>query len=146
MKKNITVFGLIAGAIVSILMLFIVYYTSYCAGNVSYTTSMVIGYASMLVAFSLVFVGIRNYRDRYNGGAISFGKAFRIGIMIVLVASTIYVLAWLIDCYVFMPEFARIYKNAFYNVMMTYIEIIPVGLIVTLVSSLILKTAKNSKK
>ncbi len=146
MKKNIIVFGLIAGAIVSILMLFIVNYSSFCNGNISYVTSMVIGYASMLVAFSLVFVGIRNYRDRYNGGVISFGKAFRIGILIVLIASTIYVLAWMIDCYVFNPEFARIYKNAFYNTVMTYIEIIPVGLIVSLISSLILKTAKNSKK
>ena len=86
MKKNIIIYGLIAGIVVSILMLFTVNYISHCEGNVDYDTSMLIGYASMLLAFSLVFVGIRNYRDKYNEGVISFGKAFKIGIMIVLKA------------------------------------------------------------
>ena len=74
MTKNIIIYGLIAGVLVSIFMLFTVNYASYCTGNVDYDTSMLIGYASMLVAFSLVFVGIRNYRNKYNGGVISFGK------------------------------------------------------------------------
>jgi amino acid transporter len=177
MKKNIVVYGLIAGIIVSVLMLSSVNYLSHCEGNVDYNTSMLIGYASMLLAFSLVFVGIRNYRDKYNEGTISFGKAFKIGIMIVLIASTIYVVAWLIDYYFFIPDFMEKYsahmldelkasgasqmeideqtkemasmvtmlKNPFFNAMMTYVEILPVGLIVTLISSLILKrkTAKN---
>jgi hypothetical protein len=125
----------------------------------------------------LVYVGIRNYRDKYNGGVISFGKAFKIGIMIVLIASTIYVVAWLIDYFFFIPDFmekfsaqeldklkasgasqveidketikmanmVKMYKNPLFNAMMTYAEILPVGLIVTLISSLILKrkAAKN---
>ena len=176
MKKNILIYGLIAGIVVSALMLFTVNYISHCEGSVDYETSMLIGYASMLLAFSLVYVGIRNYRDKYNGGVISFGKAFKIGILIVLVASTIYVAAWLIDYFFFIPDFAekysaneldklkasgasqleidkktkqmadfvRMFKNPFFNAMMTYAEILPVGLIVTLISSLILKrkTAK----
>ncbi len=136
-----------------------------------YNISLFVGYASMLIAFSLVFVGIRNYRDKYNGGVISFGKAFKIGIMIVLIASTIYVIAWLIDYSYFVPDYlekysalminklkaseagqieinkqtkemaamAKMYKNPFFNAMMTYVEILPVGLVVTLISSLILK-------
>jgi len=177
MKKNIIIYGLIAGIVVSVLMLSSVNYLSHCEGNVDYDTSMLIGYASMLIAFSLVFVSIRNYRDKYNEGVISFGKAFKIGIMIVLIASTIYVLAWLIDYFFFIPDFmekysahmldqlkasgasqieidkqtkemasfGKMYKNPFFNAMMTYVEILPVGLIVTLISSLILKrrTAKN---
>ncbi len=177
MKKNIIIYGLIAGIVVSILMLFTTNYISHCKGNVDYGTSMLIGYASMLIAFSLIFVGIRNYRDKYNEGVISFGKAFKIGIMIVLIASTIYVVAWLIDYFFFIPDFlekysahtidelkasgasqieidkqtnemadfGRMYQNPFFNAMMTYVEILPVGLIVTLISSLILKrkTAKN---
>jgi hypothetical protein len=171
MKKNILVYGLIAGVVVSALMLSIVNYVSHCEGNVGYNTSMLIGYAAMLIALSLVFVGIRNYRDKYNGGVISFGKAFKTGIMIVLIASTIYVVAWLIDCYFFIPDFAekyaaqtldklkasgagqieidketkdmanfvRMFKNPFFNAMMAYAEILPVGLIVTVISSLILK-------
>src|SRR5690349_3333190 len=89
MKKNILVYGLIAGVVVSTLMLFNVNYLSHCEGNVDYNTSMLIGYASMLIALSLVYVGIRNYRNKYNGGVISFGKAFKIGILMVLIASTI---------------------------------------------------------
>jgi hypothetical protein len=171
MKKNILIYGLIAGVVVSIIMLFTTNYISHCEGNVDYNTSMFIGYASMLVAFSLVFVGIRNYRDKYNLGVISFGKAFKIGIMIVLIASTIYVVAWLIDYFFFIPNFmekysahtleklkeggasqielnkqtiemanfVRMYKNPFFNAMMTYFEILPVGLIVAIISSLILK-------
>lgn len=171
MKKNILIYGLAAGVIVSILMLFSVNYLSHCNGNTDYGTSMLIGYASMLIAFSLVFVGIRNYRDKYNDGIISLGKAFKIGLMMVLIASTMYVVAWLISYFFFMPDFlekystytlnelkasgasqieidkqakemasfAKMYKNPFFNAMMTYAEILPVGLIVTLISALILK-------
>jgi len=171
MKKNIIIYGLIAGIIVSVFMLVSVNYFSHCEGNVSNGTSMLIGYASMLLAFSLVFVGIRNYRDKYNNGVISFGNAFKIGILIVLIASTVYVIAWLSDFFFFMPDFmekysahtlaemkaqgasaaevalkakemdsfGEMYKNPFFNALMTYMEILPVGLIVTLISSLILK-------
>ena len=172
MRKNIIIYGLIAGIVVSILMLFSI------SISMDYNISLFVGYASMLIAFSLVFVGIRNYRDKYNGGIISFGKAFKIGIMIVLIASTIYVIAWLIDYFYFVPDYlekfsahmldklkasgasqveidkqtkemtnlAQMYKNPFFNALMTYVEILPVGLIVTLISSLILKrkTAKIS--
>lgn len=177
MKKNIIIYGLIAGIVVSVLMLSSVNYLSHCEGNVDYDTSMLIGYASMLIAFSLVFVGIRNYRDKFNEGVVSFGKAFKIGIMIVSIASTIYVVAWLVDYFYFIPDFmekysahtldqlkasgasqieidkqtkdmasfGKMYQNPFFNAMMTYAEILPVGLIVTLISSLILKrkTTKN---
>src|SRR5215831_3218203 len=163
MKKNIIIYGLIAGVVVSTLMLISVNRISHREGNFDYNRSLLIGYASMLIAFSLVFVGIRNYRDKYNEGVITFGKAFTIGIMIVLIASTIYVVAWLIDYFYFIPDFAEkysahmleqlkasgasqaeidkqtkemadfaiMYKNPFFNAMMTYAEILPVGLVVT---------------
>lgn len=171
MKKNILIYGLISGAIVSALMLLSINYFSHCEGSIDWNTSMLVGYASMLIAFSLVFIGIRNYRDKFNGGYISFGKAFKIGILIVLIAATMYVISWLICYFFFIPDFmekysaqeienmklggataaeienkakemadfARMYKNPLFNMMMTYAEILPVGIIVTLISSLILK-------
>lgn len=171
MKKNILIYGLIAGFLVSGFMLYMINNFSYCSGDVDYNTSMLLGYASMLIAFSLVFVGIRNYRNNYNNGVISFGKAFKVGILITLIASTIYVAAWLVDYYLFVPDFAekmsakmigdlkasgaaqaeidkqtkemadfvRLYKNPLFVILMTYVEILPVGLLVTLISSLILK-------
>jgi hypothetical protein len=177
MTRNILIHGLISGAIISILMLFSMNYLSHCSGQADYTTSMLVGYASMLLAFSLVFVGIRNYRDKYNGGLISFGKALKIGVLIALISSTMYVLSWQIDYFFFMPDFmdkyaarmlerikasgaspaeierqtkemenmARMYKNPFFNAMMTYLEILPLGLVVSLICALILKrkTPKN---
>src|SRR5688572_15477661 len=104
MQKNIIIYGLTAGIVVSILMLFNINYISHSV-NVDYNTSLLLGYASMLIAFSLVYVGIRNYRDKYNGGVISFGKAFKIGIMIVLISSTIFVVIWLIDYFFFIPDY-----------------------------------------
>jgi len=171
MKKHIIVYGIIAGTIVSVIMLISMSTMSHCEGSIDFNTGMLIGYASMLLAFSMVFIGIRNYRDKHNEGVISFGKAFKLGFMIVLIASTMYVVAWLIDYFYFMPDFmekyseqmieelkasnasqveidekikemasfGEMYKNPFFNAMMTYMEILPVGLIVTLISSLILK-------
>src|SRR5690348_6681424 len=171
MRRNILVYGFISGVLVSTFMLISMNYASHCEGNVAYETSMLIGYASMIIAFSLVYVGIRNYRNNYNGGVISFGKAFKIGILIVLIASTLYVVAWMIDYFFFMPDFmdkyaahsidklkadgasqvkidkevkkmadmTRMYKNPLFTAMFTYAEILPVGLVVTLISSLILK-------
>jgi hypothetical protein len=168
MKKIVVVSGLMAGAIVSaMLIITMVIYKS--SGN--FENGMIYGYASMLLAFSLIFVGIKNYRDKYNNGSISFGKAFKIGLFITLIASTMYVIVWLIDYYFFIPDFGEkyaahmleklkasgaseielakqtkemasfsdMYKNPFFNALITYSEIIPVGLIVTLISSLILK-------
>lgn len=171
MKKNIITYGLISGLVVCVPMMIMINTLSACKGNLDSNTSMLIGYASMLIAFSLVFVGIRNYRDKFNGGVISFGKAFTIGILMVLIASTMYVAAWLIDNYFFIPDFAenyskhmidkvkasgaspaeiakktqemadfvRMYSNPFFKILMTYAEILPVGIVVTLISSFILK-------
>lgn len=165
MKKIILVNGLIGGVIVSTVM------ASAVAAGYSSEGGMIIGYASMLIAFSLIFVGIKNYRDKYNDGFISFGKAFKIGILITLIASSLYVATWLIEYFFFIPdfgdkyaaqmvdklkasgvsqaelerkakemeEFAAMYKNPFFNALITYTEILPVGLIVTIISALILR-------
>lgn len=171
MTRTLLLCGLIAGTLVSIFMLGTVNYLSHCEGNVDYNSSMLIGYASMLLALSLVYVGVRNYRNKIMGGYISFGKAFRTGLLIVLVASTLYVMAWLIYFFFVNPHFMdkmsaaqlndlrtsgaseaeinnkaaeiarfdRLYRNPFFNALMTYLEILPVGLVVSLVSALILK-------
>lgn len=168
MKKNVIVFGLIAGFIVSTLM---VISMARCNSDPNFEHSMLLGYASMVLAFSFIFVGIKNYRDKYNDGLITFGKAFRIGLYISLIASTIYVVVWLIDFYVFIPDFMdkyvahmlkeakengasatelakqakelasnqELYKNPIMVVLFTYMEILPVGILVSLIAALILK-------
>lgn len=110
MTKNILTFGIIAGILVSTFMLYSMNSMSHCEGSVDYNNSMMIGYASMLVAFSFVFVGIRNYRNKFGNGVISFGKAFKVGAGIVLVAATLYVISWEIDYFFFMPDFMDKYS------------------------------------
>ena len=168
MKRTVIVFGLIAGLIVSAFMAFAM---AMYSQNPDMEHSMLYGYASMVVAFSFVFVGIKNYRDKYCNGAITFGKAFKTGFYISLIASSMYVITWLIVYYFFIPDFmdkyaahminaakaagetaaeidAKIaemktyqdmYKNPLFVVLLTYMEILPVGLIVTAISALILK-------
>lgn len=168
MNRIIVVCGLISGAIVSTLMLSTV---AVCYNQEDFEGNMVLGYAAMLLSFSMIFAGIKNYRDKHNQGIVSFGKAFKIGLYITLVASTVYVVVWLIDYYLFIPDFMDkytahvlrqfkadgatqaelekkviemaeykdLYKSPLMVILFTYAEILPVGLVVTLISALILK-------
>ena len=169
MRKNILTFGVIAGLIVSILMVITM---GVCHNSEDFGEgSMIWGYASMIIAFAFIFVAIKNFRDKYNGGVISFGKAFQIGLFISLIASTMYVISWLIYYYNFIPDFMdryaelmlkkaaangataaelqskaaemdgmkQMYKNPLWVILFTYMEILPVGLLITVVAALVLK-------
>jgi hypothetical protein len=168
MKKNIVVFGLILGAILvtnAIIMMHLV------ISNPDFEGNDFVGYGAMVVVFSLVYFGVRNYRNKQSDGAISFGKAFRIGALIVLVASTLYVIVGLSYYNLFVPdfieryvqyvlrhtseaslaaktkemaEFREMYKNPLFAILLTYSEVLPIGLVVALVSALILKRRSKS--
>ena len=56
--------------------------------------SMWFGYLVMLVALSLIFVGVKRYRDNECGGVIGFGRAFTVGLGIAVAAGLIYVAGW----------------------------------------------------
>lgn len=53
-----------------------------------------LGYLVMLAALSLIFVGIKQYRDVECGGVVTFGRAFAVGLGIALVATLIYIVGW----------------------------------------------------
>ncbi|MES2826953.1 MAG: DUF4199 domain-containing protein [Bacteroidota bacterium] len=168
MKKNILIYGLIAGLIITTMMVCTAYL---CYQKEDFQGNMFLGYATMIVAFSMIFVGIKNYRDKQLGGIISFGSAFKLGLYISLIASTMYVVVWLFDYYLFIPDFMEkysshvikqyqdsgmgaaelkkeidnmnwykdMYKNPLFVVLLTYMEVLPVGAVVALISALILK-------
>lgn len=92
MRKIVTVFGLLSGTIVSALMLLGVTLTH--GGTFDLDQGMLVGYASMLVALSLVFFGIKAHRDRNLNGAIGFGAAFKVGLSIAFIASLMYGFTW----------------------------------------------------
>ncbi len=169
MKKIVLTFGLIAGAIVGGGMAFMI--PACMEGHVDLDKSALLGYTTMVVAFLAVFFGIRSYREKNGGGTITFGRAFKVGILITLVACAIYVTTWEIIYFNFIPDFAdkyaalslekmrasgasdaelleaqkkmadfkEWYANPILNIGMTFMEIFPVGLIMTLVSAAILR-------
>jgi len=170
MNRTILIFGLFAGAIVSALMALAILLAK--GNQVNYFDwGMVIGYASMLLAFCLIFVAIRSYRDRYQRGTISFGTGFRLGIGITIIASVLYTLTWVLLYKTVYPEFPQDYRRYTLEKMRlegksspeiaaaasqldamfadydtwyvllgyTFLEIFPVGLLVSLLSALILK-------
>lgn len=129
------------------------------------------GYLIMIIALSLIFVGIKRYRDQNLGGVIRFGTAMLLGLGITLVASVIYVAVWevylSVTDYAFIDDYARSalankeaaglagaaleaevasmetfkaqYANPLRRLPMTFLEIAPVGLLVTLISAALLK-------
>ena len=48
----------------------------------------------MLVALSMVFFGIKSFRDNQNGKSIGFWKGAQVGILISLLASFVYATGW----------------------------------------------------
>jgi hypothetical protein len=60
----------------------------------SHATSIYVGYVVMLVALSLIFVGMKRYRDVECGGVIRFGRAFGLGVGMALVAALVYAIGW----------------------------------------------------
>jgi hypothetical protein len=136
--------------------------------------SVAIGYLTMLVALSVVFVAVKRHRDEDLGGVIRFLPAFGFGLAISIIAGIFYVLAWEAALAVTHMDFAggyaramiaqqkaagvtgdalakftadmerfRIqYANPFYRMPMTFTEIFPVGLLVSLASAGLLRNSR----
>ena len=167
MKKTILIFGLISGAISSLMMVSTVPFVH----KISSEKALVLGYTTMVLSFLLVFFGIRSYRDNAGNGHITFSKAFAVGICITLISCIFYVVTWEIIYFNFMHNFmneysahmveklkasgasaavvqAKVlemnkfkeqYKNPLFNAAMTFIEPFPVGLVITLISAGVLR-------
>jgi len=169
MKRIVITFGLIAGAIFALMNAVILPLSM--RGGMNMAHSEVVGYTTMVLAFLMVFVGIRSYRENVGGGRITFGKAFQVGIGITLIACACYVVAWEIAYFSYASDFTakysehilnsmrakgataaalaakkqelqnfqKLYANPAINVAITFMEVFPVGLIMTLISAAILR-------
>ena len=168
MRKVVLTYGVLAGVIIVALMVFSFSVLSFSEGS---SMSMVLGYATMIVSLSMIFFGIRNYRDNYSGGSVTFGRGFLIGLYISIIASLFYVIGWKIYSSIALPDFAdkyakhmidhlkksgandstiiaktkemadwkQMYANPFFEYGMTFLEIFPVGLLISVICALILK-------
>jgi hypothetical protein len=100
MGRIIAVYGIIAGIVVAIGTLAGMAMVPDGGG----TIGMVVGYLTMLVAMSLVFVGVRQYRNVVLGGIIRFWQALWAGLGIAAIACLFYVLAW--EVYMFATDYS----------------------------------------
>jgi hypothetical protein len=173
MKKTVLTFGLISGAILSVMMLA----TMPFHDAIGFDRMAVIGYTTMVLAFLLIYFGVRSYRDNVGGGTIRFGRAFAVGALIAVVASVCYVATWELVFFRVDPdfiqkyqahmldkarasgaseaalahqkaeadEFAKMYSNPVINAAMTFTEPLPVGLVVALVSAGVLSWRRKDE-
>lgn len=169
MKKIVFIYGVIAG----IINLAVSYLVFVVLGDAfSHSQNEVMGYLVMIVALSIIFVAIKQYRDKNLGGVIKFKTAFLVGLYISLIAGTIYVANWEIymqtagsDDFIEQYQssminnmkadgaseeaiqeqmqkneyYKEMYSNTFFRILITYSEILPVGLIISLLSAFLLK-------
>ena len=105
MKKTIVIFGIISGVISSGLMFATMPFLRNEHGN----KALVVGYVTIVLSFLLVYFGIRSYRDNLADGTITFGRAFTIGICIVMISCVFYVVTWEIVYFNFMHGFMDSY-------------------------------------
>jgi hypothetical protein len=175
MKRTVLVFGFISGALIILFMSGTMFFVK----DIGFDKGEIVGYTGMVLAFLLVFFGIRSYRENVGGGKISFGRAFAVGLLIMLISSACYVAAWEVIYFKVMhasmqdfvekyqahevekvrnsgggeaavqaklKEMKRIrdlYENPFFNAAVTFLEPLPPGLIMTLLSALILRKKKK---
>jgi hypothetical protein len=107
MNKIILKNGIFGALIVTAVMVFVTYSMK---TNPDFEPSMYIGFGSMLLAFTFIVFGILEQR-KANNEIISFGSAFKTGLLIAFVTSTIYVLVWLVIFYNFFPDFIERYSE-----------------------------------
>jgi Protein of unknown function (DUF4199) len=101
MQRIVLSFGLIGGGMLAALMLATLPFQD----QIGFERGAIVGYTTMVLAFLMVYVGVRSYRDTMAGGAITFGRAVQVGLLISLVITVCYVATWQVMYYGFMPDF-----------------------------------------
>jgi len=105
MRKIVLTFGFIAGGILAATMLV----STAFHDQIGFTTAgYVVGYASMVLAFLMIFFGIRAHRET-SGGSVTFGQGLKVGLLIMFIGSCCYVATWEFVYYQFSPDFADKY-------------------------------------
>ncbi|MBL0740209.1 DUF4199 domain-containing protein [Chryseolinea lacunae] len=169
MQKIIITYGIIAGIIVSTIM--VLTHPLFDKGVINYDMGMVVGYTSMVIALSVIFFGIKTYRDQHGKGRITFGQGLKIGLFITLIASLLYAITWEVyyntTAHDFMAkytqyeldklaregatpavieeerksmaELAALYENPLIRFGMTITEIFPVGILISLLAAALLR-------
>lgn len=105
MKHTVKKFGIYSSVLLIVLFTFSFLFED----AMSYSTSEIYGYTSIVIALSFVYFGIKNYRDHVNNGSVSFSKALKIGLLITLFASITFGLINLVYTEFINPDFTNEY-------------------------------------
>jgi hypothetical protein len=171
MKRTVLTFGLISGAIVSVMMATSIWFLD----GLDYRTAEVLGYTSIVLAMLVTFFGVRSYREQVTGGRLTFGRGLAVGLLITLITCSCYVVTWQV-LYYGMPglgdkmaacmvrkvkdsgaseekveearrnaeSLMKMYENPAVNVALTFVEPFPIGLAVSLISAAVLRKKARS--
>src|SRR5262245_54601092 len=107
MKKTVIRFGVISGAILSLIMIA----TMPFVDRIGWDTSEILGYTIIVLSFLLVFFGIRSYLDKTGNGTLTFGQGLKVGILITLISCVFYVATWEVLYFNFFPDFMEKYAD-----------------------------------
>ncbi len=80
--------------------------------KLSFETQEVIGYAGIILSLIFVYFGIRQFRDRVNGGTLSFGQGIKVGFLIVLIPALLFGVFDVAYSTIIYPEFYDEYCSA----------------------------------
>ena len=169
MLRIILIYGIVGGIIVAVPMAVTMRTT---AASIPENAALY-GYLSMLLAFTMVFVGIKHYRDKALGGVIGFLPALGVGLGISAVASLFWVVGWeltLATGFDFgtaytdsliaaaqargapsaeielirseTAEFLAMYANPLFRLPITFVEMFPIGVLISLISAVLLRNSR----
>jgi uncharacterized protein DUF4199 len=169
--RIVLAYGFVAGLIVAVPMVALMLTLT---AETAPDNGALIGYSTMIVALTAVFLGIKHYRDKVLGGVVKFVPALLVGLGISAVASVIYALGWEISIALtgfdygavystamldaarakgVSPEelarvaeqaaaFTRMYANPLYRLPITFVEMFPIGVVISVLSAAILRNSR----
>ena len=170
MKNKILIYGLIAGALMTCLMIGPLFLTDMRDPS-GYDRGEIIGYLAMVLSLCVIFLGINSYK-KTKQGELTFGQGFLLGTSIALVAGVLFgFFSYLTYAFIF-PDFLAAYmehyiqkireggapgpeiekqiaeinsqKDFFLSPVMggvlMFMTVVPIGTLISLIASLVLRS------
>ena len=123
-------------------------------GSFDYATNEILGYVSIVLSLSVIYFGLKHYRDQVNDGVLSLGKAVAIGVLIsILVGIGVAIADFIYTKFInpdFFNDYAQMLKDqgredeimemtSTFAAFFMLILVTVIGFIISLISGLILQ-------
>lgn len=164
MKQIILKYGLYSGIAIALFM--IVSSVLFIKNPEMGTASLIVGFAGTFCVFLLIFLAIKKYKNTTENANNTFIKRLLVGLGVACIASAVYTIVWAIEYNFFFPDFLdkwlavelkntkpedivaktaeinamrKDYKNPLYFTIYTLMEVLPIGILYSLVGALIFR-------